>query len=78
MNTIRKYLASHKGTLTSIVGAVVTSASAALYQGVQNGKLDTKAVGLAALSGLFGLLAGLGKSPSTPKQDPPAGGSSNA
>lgn len=69
----QSYLASHKGTITSIAGVVATAFFGALYAQSQTPghHLNMMAAGGATLTALFGVLAGMGKSPDTPPQSAP-------
>jgi hypothetical protein len=68
----QSYLASHKGTITSVAGVIATAFFGALYAQSQAGhKLDLLAAGGATLTAIFGVLAGMGKAPDTPTGDAP-------
>ena len=69
----QSYLASHKGTITSIAGVATTAFFGALYAQSQSPShhLNVTAAAGATLTVLFGVLAGLGKSPDTPPQSAP-------
>ena len=69
----QSYLASHKGTITSIAGVVATAFFGALYAQSQtpDHHLNLTAAGGATVTALFGVLAGMGKSPDTPPQSAP-------
>ena len=69
----QSYLASHKGTITSIAGVAVTAFFGALYAQVQTPghHLNLEAAAGATVTALFGILAGMGKAPDTPPQSAP-------
>ena len=76
LNLITRYLASHKGTIVSMAAVPATAFFGVLTVEAQaHQHMDIHAAlsagGVVTMSAIFGTLSGYGKSPSTPKQDPP-------